>query len=174
MIFKFETNVRADSISSLLLLLHLFRLRQRIYFALDLVDDSNGLLLLLPECCSLRIAALFEVGARVLRIHNHLFDAVQRSNVLLVLVPSDFLIDLEENNFESVLLLKQIHDLEVLLVELGLRLQNELLHDLHHVFVRLHSFTNGEEEEDDAEDDVEGPYKLQKEDIDCLTKRIPV
>jgi len=99
---------------------------------------------------------------------------VQRSNVLLVLVPSDFLIDLEENDFEGVLLLQQVHDLEVLLIELGFRLQNELFHDLHYVFVRLHSFSNGEQEEDEAKDDVEGPDKLQKEDINCLSKRIPV
>lgn len=74
---------------------------------------------------SLLVITLLHDCLAVVGLNDLFLEASSGGLVLLVNVIPVFLVNLEENDLEVVLLLEEIKDLEVLLVEFGLRLQNK-------------------------------------------------
>lgn len=104
----------------------------------------------------------------VLRALKHFLNATSDTLKFLNFASLEFLVNLEEDNLERWLSLDQVHDLEVLLIELGLGLIGKQLHLLSYLLVDHDDSSNCVEAEDPAEELLEGPNDLKEENEDSL------
>lgn len=113
-------------------------------FFRDAIDDFYCLLLKILKLLPLSVSTPLCVISTVVSLGEHLLDSTQSCLVFLFLISSEFFINLEENDLEWVLFLQQIHNLEVLLIELCLRLQDQKFEDLHDLLIGLVCLCNSE------------------------------
>lgn len=139
--------------------------------SLDIVNNIQSLFLKLPELQSLRIIVFLHVCLAVIWVDEHLFNAANRSLVLLVLRLSNVFVKLEENYLERMLLLQKIHNLKVLLVKFGLGLVDQEVENLHDFLIRGHALGHHEQRENTTKEHLKCPYDFKEEDEDGLWRR---
>lgn len=120
-------------------------------------------MLKIEKLLALLVIILLLIALFVVRVLKHLLDAASDTLVLPLLVLPDVLVDLEEDHFECWLLLNKVQDLEILLIELGLRLVAEQFEVLGGLLIVLDHSCSRVQAENYAKDLLEGPNHLEEE-----------